>query len=191
MVIGTVLIVAIAFAAIVYIGRVLRRLFLRERLRLYFSYETTLLVMRVLSIAMWTGVGLLLLSFWGVSVTGLWTVLVSVAAVIGVGFLAVWTMVSNITASVFLTIWRPFVMGSQVEIVPENLKGRVVDRNMMFTVLREAEGGALYIPNNLFFQKMFRVTDGHYQPLFEFFDRQNRKVSMEGGKMDVHGFVAC
>jgi small-conductance mechanosensitive channel len=44
--------------------------------------------------------------------------------------------------------------------LPENLKGRAVDRNLMFTALREEGGTILQIPNNLFFQKMFRVGGG-------------------------------
>lgn len=170
-VLGTVLILAAALAAIFYIDRLLRRLLVRGRFRTHFSYETIVLMMRLIDAVLWVGVALLMLGFWGVSITGLWAVLASIAAVIGVGFLAVWTMVSNITASFFLTIWRPFYMGTNVEILPENLKGRVIDRNMMFTVLREREsGGVLYIPNNLFFQKIFRVSDSNQKHLFEFFE---------------------
>ncbi|MGA7326912.1 MAG: mechanosensitive ion channel domain-containing protein, partial [Rhodomicrobium sp.] len=62
-------------------------------------------------------------------------------------------MISNVTASLFITIWRPFQFGHTIELLPENLKGRVIDRNMMFTVLREEGGGRLHVPNNLFFQK--------------------------------------
>jgi len=115
---------------------------------------------RAVTITLWTLAVLLLLDLWGVSVGGLWTVMVSVATIIGVGFLATWAMVSNITASVFLAIWHPFHIGDTVELLPENLKGRAVERNLMFTVLREDSGSVLQIPNNLFFQKMFRVTGG-------------------------------
>ena len=112
---------------------------------------------RVVAIAFWCVVLLLVLNLWGVNVAGLWAVLASTAAIIGVGFLATWAMVSNVTASLFLAIWRPFHLGDTVELLPENLKGRAVDRNLMFTVLREDGGSLLQIPNNLFFQKMFRV----------------------------------
>jgi len=173
MVLGTILILIVASIAIFYIDRFLRGLLFGSRVWIRFSYETILFITRLMATAMWIGVGMLLLSFWGVSMTGLWTVLVSVTAIIGVGFLAVWTIVSNITASVFLTIWRPFYMGTTVEILPENLKGRAIDRNMMFTVLREKEGGTLYIPNNLFFQKIFRVTEVNHRHLFEFFEHNN------------------
>ena len=37
-------------------------------------------------------------------------------------------------------------------------KGRVTGRDMMFTALREDSGATLHVPNNLFFQKMFRVS---------------------------------
>ena len=59
-------------------------------------------------------------------VSGIWALLISAAAVIGVGFVAVWTIVSNITASPFLSVWRPFKLGQTVEVLPENLKARVI-----------------------------------------------------------------
>ena len=100
---------------------------------------------------------LLILGAWGIALAGLWGLLVSVIAVIGVGFLATWAMISNFTASFFLTIWRPFHLGDTVVMLPENTEGRVTDRNLMFTVLREKDGSVVNVPNNLFFQKMFRV----------------------------------
>ena len=103
----------------------------------------------------------------GLDVSGIWALLISAAAVIGVGFLAVWTIVSNITASLFLSVWRPFKLGQTVEVLPENLKGRVIDRNLMFTVLRDGEDRVLQVPNNFFFQKMFWVTDTQARSLFE------------------------
>jgi len=68
-------------------------------------------------------------------------------------------MTSNFTASFFLALWRPFHVGQTVEVLPENLKGRVVGRNLMFTTLSEESGSVLQIPNSLFFQKMFRVSN--------------------------------
>ena len=133
---------------------------------LHLAYETSMTIARVVSGALWLIVALLVLGTWGVSVGGVWTLLVSAAALIGVGFLATWTMVSNVTASLFIAIWRPFHLGDTVEILPENLSGRVVDHNLMFVVLREDKGTTLKIPNNLFFQKVFRVTDGD-RSLFE------------------------
>ncbi len=52
--------------------------------------------------------------------------MVSAAAIIGVGFLAVWTIIDNITASLFLTIWRGrsgSVIGSRSAREPARVAG--------------------------------------------------------------------
>src|SRR5579862_9490994 len=153
----TTLILLVGGTAIFIFNRALRRWLSGIEARLRLPYETVLIVSRILSTVLWLFVALIVLSTWGVGVTGMWAFVVSAATAIGVGFLATWTMVSNVTASVFLTVWHPFRLGQTLELLPEGMKGRVVERNMMFTVLREKEGQTLYVPNNLFFQKVSRV----------------------------------
>jgi small-conductance mechanosensitive channel len=168
---GTALVLIIGTTVVVAARRGLLRLLTGVHPRIRLSYGTTLLITRAVSAVLWIVVALVVLNVWGIDAAGLWTSLVSIATLIGVGFLATWTMVSNVTATFFLTIWRPFHLGDDVEILPENLKGRVVDRNMMFTVLREERGTGIQVPNNLFFQKMFRVKENAEQYVFPFPDQ--------------------
>jgi small-conductance mechanosensitive channel len=167
---GTVVILIAASIAAVIVNRVLRQLLLKVQPKLRLPSAMVLAATRLPNALLWTCAGLLILDVWGFDVAGLWTFLVSTVAVIGVGFIAVWTMVSNVTASLFISLWRPFRLGETVELLPERLAGRVVDRNLMFTVLRETEGVILQIPNNMFFQKIFRVIESREQHLFEFLD---------------------
>jgi small-conductance mechanosensitive channel len=154
----TTLALLIGAAVVIFIlNRLLRTWLHPITKRVGLPSDVMLSFTRVLTISLWVVVVLFLLDLWGVSVVGIWTVLASGAAVVGVGFLATWAMVSNVTASVFLAFWRPFHIGDTVALLPENLKGRAVDRNLMFTVLAEDDGSLLQVPNNLFFQKMFRV----------------------------------
>ena len=153
----TVATLVVASIIILMLSRLLQKWLAYLQPRLHLTYDTTAMIARLSTGALWLAAVILVLSFWGVSVGGLWTLLVSTVTLIGVGFLATWTLISNFTASVLLTLWRPFHLGQMVEILPENLKGRVVDRNLMFTTLREESGSVLQIPNNLFFQKLFRV----------------------------------
>jgi len=168
---ATVALIIFALMAILALNRLLRSWLRRIEARVPVSSESVLTLTRVVSAGLWLVTAMLVLNLWGISLSGLWTLLASAIAVIGVGFLAVWTMVSNVTASFFISLWRPFRLGQTIEIMPENLKGRVIDRNLMFTVLRDADGNLLQVPNNLFFQKMFRVSAG--QPsLFECLENQ-------------------
>jgi small-conductance mechanosensitive channel len=138
---------------------------LATRLRL--PYEAVLTAGRLLTGVLWIVAAMLVLEIWGVSVGGLWTLLVSAATIVGVGFLATWTMISNITASFFIALWRPFHLGDTIEMLPESLSGRVIDHSLMFVVIRENSGTVIQIPNNLFFQKMFKVSRGRDKTLFE------------------------
>jgi small-conductance mechanosensitive channel len=171
-VIATIALLIAASVVILFLNRLTWKSLKGLERRLSITYETLLTVNRLITGILWLITAMLILSLWGVSVSGLWTLLVSAAAVIGVGFLAVWTIISNVTASIFITLWRPFQLGHIVELLPENLKGRVIDRNMMFTIAREESGALLHIPNNLFFQKMFRVSGSRELSHFE---------SLEGG----------
>jgi small-conductance mechanosensitive channel len=130
-------------------------------------YEAVLTATRLLIGALWIIAAMVVLEIWGISVGGLWTLLVSAATLVGVGFLATWTMISNVTASFFIAFWHPFRLGDTIEMIPENLSGRVIDRNLMFVVIRESSDAIIQIPNNLFFQKMFKVRGGSDKTLFE------------------------
>ncbi len=166
-VLATIAVLVAAFVAIRLFNRLTARSLRGLEQRLALPYEALLTITRVINVVLWLIAAMLILNVWGVSVSGLWTLLISAVTVIGVGFLAVWTMISNVTAGLFITIWRPFQFGHTVELLPENLKGRVIDRNMMFTILREESGARLHIPNNLFFQKAFRVSGREQRSPFE------------------------
>jgi small-conductance mechanosensitive channel len=169
-VLGTIGLVVGALALSYFIRRALQDSLKRLMSLLRLPYEAVLTLTRVLTAAIWIIAAALVLEIWGMSVGGLWTILVSAATVIGVGFLATWTMVSNVTASFFIAVWRPFHLGDNVEVLPEGFKGRVIDSNLMFLIVREGNGTLLHIPNNLFFQKMFRVTGSHDRTLFEAYE---------------------
>ena len=156
--IGTIAILILASIIIPITSRFLRRRFIYLQSRLNLTDETNFIINRVISAVLWTLTVFIALNVWGIGLGGVWAVLVSAITIIGVGFIATWAMISNFTARFFLVLWRPFHVGQIVEILPENLKGRVVDRNLMFTILSEESGSKLQIPNNIFFQKVFRVS---------------------------------
>jgi small-conductance mechanosensitive channel len=156
--IGTIAILFLASIIIPILGRFLRQRVVYLQRRLNVTDEANFIINRVITVVLWTLTFFIALNVWGIGLGGVWAVLVSAIAIVGVGFIATWAMISNFTASFFLVVWRPFHVGQTVEIFPENLKGRVVDRNLMFTTLTEESGSRLQIPNNLFFQKVFRVS---------------------------------
>lgn len=104
----------------------------------------------------------------GIKVGNIMAGLLTVAGMIAIGFIAVWSVMSNILCSGFLVAFNVFEIGDEVEVVEpvggSGLKGRVVSFNVMFTTLEEEVGESetvfTQIPNNIFFQKSLRRRKG-------------------------------
>jgi len=156
--IGTVAILLLALIVIPRLSRSVKQWLNHLQSRLNVTDKTNSIINRVIIAVLWTLTVVIVLDIWGIGLGGAWAVLVGAVTIIGVGFIATWAMTSNFTASFFLVLWRPFHVGQTVKILPENLRGRVVDRNLMFTTFSEDSGSVLQIPNSLFFQKIFRVS---------------------------------
>jgi small-conductance mechanosensitive channel len=103
---------------------------------------------------------ILLLSVFGFNLGGLWTMISTILALIAIGFVAVWSVLSNVSCTFIILIFRPFSIGDEIEFVGEQVKGRVADLNFLYTTLRTDDGALIQIPNNLFFQKSLRRRPG-------------------------------
>lgn len=75
-------------------------------------------------------------------------------ALIGVGFVAVWSTLSNALCSLLLISSRPFEVGDEIELPPDPIRGRVIDLSLFFTTLEAPDGRLVQLPNNLFFQRV-------------------------------------
>jgi len=98
----------------------------------------------------------LILGVFGFELGGLWAMISTVLGLIAIGFVAVWSLLSNASATVLILILRPFQVGDDVEIAGEPVSGRVVDINFFYTTLLDADGRLLQVPNNLFFQRTLK-----------------------------------
>lgn len=111
-------------------------------------------------VARWLVVALLILVVMigvGVDLQGLWLTLVPVLSLVAIGFVAMWSILSHMLASVLILIFRPFEVGDRVEILGDDaVLGEVTDLNPVYTTLRADDGGTLQVPNNLFFQKALK-----------------------------------
>jgi len=93
----------------------------------------------------------------GIDLQGLWSTIMAALSLIAIGFVAMWSILSHMLASVLIVIFRPFEVGDRVEILgDDDIIGEVTDLNPVYTTLRAADGGTLQVPNNVFFQKALK-----------------------------------
>lgn len=102
----------------------------------------------------------LVMGRWGFQTETIVTVLGTVLGLVAIGFVAVWSVLSNLLCTFVLIIVKPFSIGDEVEVVAGGMKGKVVDMSFVFTTLEVGPGQTVMIPNNTFFQGPFRRTVG-------------------------------
>ena len=102
------------------------------------------------------GAVLLILGRWGLPINGIIAFLGTVLGLVAIGFVAVWSVLSNFLCTFVLVVLKPFHVGDQVELPGPGIKGKVVDLTSVYTILETAEGETTMVPNNLFFQLIFK-----------------------------------
>lgn len=98
----------------------------------------------------------LVLSLWGFQIGTILALLGSVLGLVAIGFVAVWSVLSNFLCTFVLVVFKPFSVGDELELPADNVKGRVSDLSLIFTTLQVADGETVVIPNNTFFQRVFK-----------------------------------
>lgn len=122
--------------------------------------DTSVPLKPIFIVIQWVGIlvvlGLILERF-GIPIM---TILTTTLAMVAIGVVAVWSLLSHVLATFLLMTTKPFRVNDTVGFVGEETKGRVVDLNLFYTTLRVSEDEHIQVPNNMFFQKALRVTRG-------------------------------
>lgn len=142
---------------------------------------------------------LVLLQQLGVHLGSLWTVVSTTLAMIAIGFVAVWSMLSNVSATFMIFTTRMFGVGDEIEVLEptakSGLRGKVIDMNLLYTAIEhESVDGkgriVTKVPNNIFFQKALRIRyDGAELPEEEDEDDESEAKPVDDGR-DVPPEVA-
>lgn len=105
--------------------------------------------------------GTFLAAIWGVDEKRLTVFISSILAVLGVGFFAQWSILSNLTASVILFFNHPVRIGDRVHILDKdfNLTGVLVDITGFYFFIRTDEGQNITLPNSLVMQKGIEILE--------------------------------
>ncbi len=122
--------------------------------------DTTVPLKPIFSVLKWIGmlviVGLVLERFQ----LEIMTIITTTLAMVAIGVVAVWSLLSHVLATFLLMTTKPFRVNDTVGFVGEEVKGRVVDLNLFYTTLRISEDEHIQVPNNMFFQKALKISRG-------------------------------
>jgi len=136
------------------------------------SLQSSLIITSVIKWAFIVTITLTCLNIFGISATSLWASLSAVLMLVALGFVAVWSILSNASCALFLVIFSPFRIGDEIEIIepamldPQKpgLRGRVITISFIYTTVAETDSegyeNLVHVPNNQLFQKAIRCRKG-------------------------------
>ena len=105
--------------------------------------------------------GSFLAIIWGVQLKDFGVFMSSVLAILGVGFFAQWSILSNLTASVILFFNHPVRIGNRIRIldVDFNWTGVVTNITGFYFFIETDKGEKISLPNSLVIQKGIQILD--------------------------------
>ncbi|AOW19817.1 mechanosensitive ion channel domain-containing protein [Urechidicola croceus] len=106
---------------------------------------------------------------WGVDLDQFMLFITSILAVLGVGFFAQWSILSNLTASVILFFNHPVRIGDRIKILDKdfNWVGEVKDITGFYLFMKTDDGENITIPNSLVMQKGIEILEGQKETFEE------------------------
>lgn len=133
-----------------------------ERAGLQFGYpkDRMKIIRKILNIIFSVVLVSVALFIWGVDQSELMYFITSLLTVMGIAFIAQWSILSNVTASFIIFFNHPVKLGDTVMVMDKdfNVQGRVSDIGIFFLILKTVDGEQIAIPTNVFLQKMVKKT---------------------------------
>lgn len=131
-----------------------------DRVGRTFSYiETRVkIVKKVISIIAYLVAFVILILIWGIAPTQLAGYIASLFTVVGIAFLAQWSIISNITSTIIIFFNHQVNIGDSIEILDKeySVKGTISDIGLFFIIIRLSETEYVSLPSNVFMQKMVK-----------------------------------
>ncbi len=152
LVIVTLVVISITKGAIKRFGKLVEIDVNKRKVIFYLSYLIIyFLALTVLSIV------------WGVNLKDFVVFISSILAVLGVSFVAQWSILSNLTASVILFFSHPIRLGDRIRVLDKDFDwtGEIEDISSFYLFMKTDDGRRITIPTNLVIQKGIEILEQH------------------------------
>lgn len=93
---------------------------------------------------------------WGIDPNEVWVLVAATAGFLGVALFAAWSLLSNIMGAYILFFANVICIGDRIRYLDGalDLEGVVKDMTLFFVCVEQEENAIMYIPNNVFLQRV-------------------------------------
>ena len=118
-------------------------------------------ILNLTSLLVYIFAGVIIAAIWGVEFKQLIIFMSSIIAILGVGFIAQWSILSNLTASVILFFNHPMRIGDRIRVFEKdyNFVGEVKDITGFFVFMRTDNGENITLPTSFVLQRGIEILE--------------------------------
>ena len=117
------------------------------------------IILNMVYLLLYIILGLAIAVIWGVNFKDFSVFISSVLAVLGVGFFAQWSILSNLTSSIILFFNHPMRIGDRIRVIDKdyNWIGEVKDITGFYVYMKTDDGQNITLPTSLVLQKGIEI----------------------------------
>ena len=117
------------------------------------------IILNMVYLLLYIVLGISIAIVWGVDFKDFSVFISSVLAVLGVGFFAQWSILSNLTSSVILFFNHPMRIGDRIRVIDKdyNWVGKVKDITGFYVYMKTDDGQNITLPTSLVLQKGIEI----------------------------------
>jgi small-conductance mechanosensitive channel len=100
-----------------------------------------------------------LAGIWNIDRSQLMVFITSTITLVGVGFIAQWSILANVTSSLILFFNHPMKLGEEIQILDKeyDINGTLMDISFFFLYIKTEEGEIITIPNSVVLSKVIKI----------------------------------
>lgn len=118
-------------------------------------------ILHLISLLVYIFAAVIMAAIWGVEFKQLIIFMSSIIAILGVGFIAQWSILSNLTASVILFFNHPMRIGDRIRVIEKdyNFVGEVKDISGFFVFMTTDHGENITLPTSFVLQRGIEILE--------------------------------
>ncbi|MBK6952656.1 MAG: mechanosensitive ion channel family protein [Crocinitomicaceae bacterium] len=150
---------AIVLGVLLLVNFVIRKSSYRISQKFHLGIERRRITTKIVNLLLLLIGTISIMGIWGLDQKELFVFLTSTLTVLGIGFFASWSILSNITSGVLLYFNHPLHIGDHVKIMDKEypVEGILKDITMFFMHIETIDGEMVTIPNSVVTQKTISI----------------------------------
>jgi small-conductance mechanosensitive channel len=154
-IVQTAIVLAVLLVAHLFTRKVVKS-FLKK---FKFTAQRRKLTIRIVNLLLSITAIVFIAAIWGVKQSQMAVFISSVMAVLGIAFVAQWSLLSNITAGLILFFNHPLKIGDYIKIIEKDfvIEGIISDITFFFVHIKTENKEKISIANNIFLQKNISI----------------------------------